>query len=136
MKKIISLLLCLVMLALTLASCGDNAGTTTTDVDRPNLTLKIAVVVSDKTTDEGIAAMQKEFNRISSLALTTKAEFVCFRAEEYADAIEVEMTRLESSGELADIETENDKANGTGDKVTVELSPYDLTRGRITYRAK
>jgi translation initiation factor IF-1 len=23
-----------------------------------------------------------------------------------------------------------------GDKVTVELSPYDLTRGRITYRCK
>ncbi|MCH8125976.1 translation initiation factor IF-1 [candidate division KSB1 bacterium] len=23
-----------------------------------------------------------------------------------------------------------------GDKVTVELSPYDLTRGRITYRYK
>ena len=23
-----------------------------------------------------------------------------------------------------------------GDKVTVELSPYDLTRGRITFRAK
>lgn len=24
----------------------------------------------------------------------------------------------------------------TGDRVTVELSPYDLTRGRITYRMK
>lgn len=24
----------------------------------------------------------------------------------------------------------------TGDKVTVELSPYDLTRGRLTYRFK
>ncbi|MCH5278951.1 MAG: translation initiation factor IF-1 [Christensenellaceae bacterium] len=24
----------------------------------------------------------------------------------------------------------------TGDRVTVELSPYDLTRGRITWRAK
>jgi len=23
-----------------------------------------------------------------------------------------------------------------GDKVTVELSPYDLTKGRITYRKK
>ncbi|MBE9531947.1 MAG: translation initiation factor IF-1 [Proteobacteria bacterium] len=23
-----------------------------------------------------------------------------------------------------------------GDKVTIELSPYDLTRGRITYRSK
>ena len=23
-----------------------------------------------------------------------------------------------------------------GDKVTIELSPYDLTRGRITYRVK
>ncbi len=130
MKKIISLLLCLVMLALTLASCGDNAGTTTTDVDRPNLTLKIAVVVSDKTTDDGIAAMQKEFNRISSLALTTKAEFVCFRAEEYADAIEVEMARLESSGELADIEDENDKANGTGDKATVDADGFPIAESK------
>ncbi len=24
----------------------------------------------------------------------------------------------------------------TGDKVTIELSPYDLTRGRITWRSK
>ena len=24
----------------------------------------------------------------------------------------------------------------TGDRVTVEISPYDLTRGRITYRHK
>jgi len=24
----------------------------------------------------------------------------------------------------------------TGDKVTIELSPYDLTKGRITYRFK
>ena len=24
----------------------------------------------------------------------------------------------------------------TGDKVTIELTPYDLTRGRITYRFK
>jgi translation initiation factor IF-1 len=24
----------------------------------------------------------------------------------------------------------------TGDKVTVEMSPYDLTKGRITYRYK
>jgi len=24
----------------------------------------------------------------------------------------------------------------TGDKVTVELTPYDLSKGRITYRAK
>ncbi len=23
-----------------------------------------------------------------------------------------------------------------GDKVTIEISPYDLTRGRITYRSK
>jgi translation initiation factor IF-1 len=24
----------------------------------------------------------------------------------------------------------------TGDKVTVEITPYDLTKGRITYRAR
>ena len=31
---------------------------------------------------------------------------------------------------------ENPEEFKVGDKVTVELSPYDLTRGRITYRKK
>jgi translation initiation factor IF-1 len=26
--------------------------------------------------------------------------------------------------------------NSTGDKVKIEMSPYDLTKGRITYRYK
>ena len=130
MKKIISLLLCLVMVAMTLASCSGDAGTTTGEVDRPNRTLKIAVVVSDKTTDEGIASMEKAFNALSSVALTTKADFVCFKASEYEDKIEAEMERLEAGGELADIEEENDKANGTasGAQVDAEGDPIPASK--------
>lgn len=126
MKKIISLILCLVMVAMTLASCSGDAGKTTGEVDRPNLTLKIAVVVSDDTTEEGIAAMEKEFNSLSSVALTTKLDFVCFKASEYADKIEAEMERLEADGELADIEDEDNKANGTTTKPTVDADGYPV----------
>ena len=40
------------------------------------------------------------------------------------DVLEVEGTILEALRILP------------GDKVTVEMSPYDLTKGRITWRAK
>ena len=130
MKKIVSLLLCLVMMAMSLASCSGDAGTTTGEVDRPNRTLKIAVVVSDKTTEEGIAAMEKAFNSLSSVALTTKAEFVCFTADEYEDQIEAEMERIEAGGELADIEDENNKANGTQPQEKVDEDGYPIAESK------
>ena len=68
------------------------------------------------------------------------------------DAIEVEGTVLESlPNAMFRVELENDHEilahiSGKirmnfikilpGDKVTVELTPYDLNRGRITYRFK
>lgn len=85
---------------------------------------------------------------------------VCFQGQKFGDervmpkedAIEVEGTVLEP---LPNAMFRVELANGhkilahisgkmrmhyikilPGDKVTVELSPYDLTRGRITYRVK
>ena len=68
------------------------------------------------------------------------------------DAIEVEGTVLESlPNAMFRVKLENDHEilahiSGKlrmnfirilpGDKVTVEMSPYDLTRGRITWRSK
>jgi translation initiation factor IF-1 len=68
------------------------------------------------------------------------------------EAIQVEGTVLETlPNAMFTVELENDHkvlahVSGKmrmhfikilpGDKVTVELSPYDLTRGRSTYRAK
>ena len=68
------------------------------------------------------------------------------------DAIEVEGTVLESlPNDMFRVKLENDHEilahiSGKirmnfikflpGDKVTVELTPYDLNRGRITYRFK
>ena len=132
MKKIVSLILCLVMVALTLASCSGDAGKVTGEVDRPNLTLKIAVVVSDETTEAGIEAMEKAFNALSSVSMTTKAEFVCFKASEYEDKIEAEMERLEASGELADREEEDEKANSTGSSSnqSVDADGYPLPESK------
>jgi translation initiation factor IF-1 len=87
------------------------------------------------------------------------AQFTSQRAEEGAlsgmskeEAIEVEGTVIEPlPNAMFRVKLENDHIvlahiSGKmrkyfikilpGDKVTIELSPYDLSRGRITYRAK
>jgi translation initiation factor IF-1 len=53
------------------------------------------------------------------------------------EAIKVEGIVLETlPNAMFKVELENKHQVLPGDKVTVELSPYDLTRGRITYRSK
>jgi len=67
------------------------------------------------------------------------------------DVLELEGTVIESFNAMFQVELQNGHRilahiSGKlrmnfirilpGDKVTVELSPYDLTRGRITWRAK
>ena len=63
------------------------------------------------------------------------------------DVIEVEGVVLESlPNAMFKVELQNKHVSGKlrmnyirivpGDKVTVEMSPYDLTKGRITWRAK
>ncbi len=99
MKKLFSLLLCLAMLATMLVSCAKDEGIIT-KADRPNLTLKIAIVVDDNTTEEGIAAMQSAFNAKASVDLATKLEFVCFKASEYETKMREEMQRLSGAGAL------------------------------------
>jgi len=105
-----------------MASCGNNAGKGEQEAERPNLTLKIAVVVDDNTTAEGIAAAEKEFNALSSVALSTKVEFVCFKASEYREKMDAEMTRLRNGGSLADIEDENAKAEAEGGNSSTGVS--------------
>ena len=53
------------------------------------------------------------------------------------DVIEVEGKVLEAlPNAMFKVELENGIRILPGDKVTIELTPYDLTRGRITYRFK
>ena len=50
-----------------------------------------------------------------------------------ADVVEIEGTVVEKlPNTMFQVELEN----GHGDKVTLELSPYDLTKGRIIWRDK
>ena len=87
MKKILSMLLCIALLASALVSCGGGE-TNPPEADRPNRTLRMAIVVADdtdekKTTQEGIAAMQKAFNEYTEVLLATHVEFECIKASEY-----------------------------------------------------
>ena len=125
MKKFLSLFLCLVMLVMALASCSNDPSNDKTEANRPNLTLKIAVVVDDNTTAEGITAMQNAFNSVSSVALSTKAEFVCFKASEYETAMRAEMERLANAGSLGDAEAEQNKADAPdGEAPAVSSDEY------------
>ena len=84
MKRIVSLLLCLLMVVMALASCSDTTGAGSgSKAERPNQTLKMAIVVDDKTTAEGIAAMQAAFNAESEVILATRVEFTCLKESEY-----------------------------------------------------
>jgi len=87
-----------------------------------------------------------------------QAQFASFNSEEYTfymakeDQIELEGTVIETlPNTMFRVELENGHVitahiSGkmrkhyirilTGDKVTVEMTPYDLTKGRITYRAR
>jgi len=87
-----------------------------------------------------------------------QAQFASFNFEEYTfymakeDQIELEGTVVETlPNTMFRVELENGHVitahiSGkmrkhyirilTGDKVTVEMTPYDLTKGRITYRAR
>jgi len=43
---------------------------------------------------------------------------------------------LKKEAEKHGLDTKDLKIEVDGDKVTVEMTPYDLTKGRITYRFK
>lgn len=122
MKKLISTLLCLVFLALALVSCGGDE-IVKPEADRPNLTLRMAIVVDDKTTAEGVAAMQKAFNDQCEVLLSTHIEFECIKASEYRERMDAIMNEVadEKSKQNAAVEdTMADTGSTEGTEVDTE----------------
>ncbi|MBO5755671.1 MAG: hypothetical protein J6R89_06410, partial [Clostridia bacterium] len=114
MKRLICVVLCLLMLVIGLVSCGGAGKVDPTKVDRPNLTLKMAIIVDDKTTDEGIKAMQDAFNAESEVVLNTRIEFVCLRAADYEAKLDEIMLKLEDEEAKLEAGEEDAKAESTG----------------------
>ncbi len=115
MKKLICVVLCLLTLVVGLVSCGGDAGKADpSKVDRPNLTLKMAIIVDDKTTDAGIKAMQDAFNAECEVVLNTRIEFVCLRAADYEAKLDAIMEELEDAESRAEAGEEDAKAESTG----------------------
>lgn len=118
MKKVLAILLCLMFVTLALVSCGDDT-ISKPEADRPNLTLRMAIVVDDKTTDEGIAAMQKAFNDESEVLLSTRIEFECIKASEYKTRLTELLTSVADAKANQQAGKEDAMANGGNSSGTV-----------------
>ena len=118
MKKVLSLLLCLMFVTLAFVSCSDDP-VTKPEADRPNLTLRMAIVVDDKTTDEGIAAMQKAFNDECEVLLSTHVEFECIKASEYKERMTEILTSVEDEKSKQQAGKEDAMANAGSSSGTI-----------------
>lgn len=124
MKKIISMLLCLVILTLSLASCGNDT-VVMPEADRPNVTLRMAIIVDDKTTADGIAAMEAAFNLQSEVLLATHVEFECIRASEYRAKMDQILSGVAEAGKQQSAAVEDAMANaGAGTEVDNAENKY------------
>jgi len=108
---------------LVLVSCGDDS-TPKPKADRPYLTLRMAIVVDDKTTDEGIAAMQKAFNDKCEVLLSTHIEFECIKASEYKARMTEIMNEVADEKAKQDAGKEDAMANA-GTSTGTELDETD-----------
>ena len=123
MKRFIALLMCLAMLVLTLASCGDET-VSKPEAERPNLTLRMAIVVDDKTTAEGVEAMQKVFNEKCEVSLNTRIDFEFFKASEYKEKMTALMEEVEHAKLNGDTALEDAKAEAGAGGTVVEDDEY------------
>ena len=98
-KRIISLGLCLVMLALMFAGCGKNADTTTTTTNTDDLPSTINLIgITDKaTTQEAIDKVEEALNKLTKTRYKTKIELTLVTADEYIAEIEKRVAEAEQA---------------------------------------
>lgn len=89
-KRIISLSLCLVMLAVLFAGCGNKNATTTTTTNTDDLptTINLVGITDKETTQAAIDAVETALNKISKTRYKTKIELTLVTADEYIAEIE------------------------------------------------
>ena len=97
-KRIISLGLCLVMLAVLFAGCGEKATTTTTSTDDLPSTINLIGITDKSTTQEAIDLVEEALNKISKTRYKTRIELTLVTADEYIAEVE---SRIEAADHAA-----------------------------------
>ena len=89
-KRIISLGLCLVMLAVLFAGCGNKNATTTTTTNTEDLpaTINLIGITEKTTTQEAIDYVEAALNKLAKTRYKTKIELTLVTADEYIAEIE------------------------------------------------
>ncbi len=98
MKRIISLVLCLGMIAGALLMAGCEADTTVTSSNEAlPMTLNFVGITEESTTAEAIEATEEALNRIFKTEFKTKVELTFVTADEYIDLIEERVAEAEQA---------------------------------------
>lgn len=116
MKRIISLMLCLLMLVPMLASCSDKEEEDDLQIIetavRSAVTLGVYVITEDGTTDEAAQAVENAINTIVKSKYTTKLEIFYLTEEEYYDTIEARLETMSKGGVEPEEEVSDTVAEG------------------------
>ncbi len=132
-KRLISLVLMLAMAVSTLAlftGCGKDGNIASESTIKP-MTITIAMITDEETTEKGIQVVQDALNKITEKTLNTHVVLQYYTAEEYDAAIEAKIkARLEyrdaNDTDLTSFGTAEDKElNQYGREVTVYPEPYE-----------
>ena len=99
MKRIMSLILCIVIATLTLVSCGEgfvpgsqlgNYEVDNTDV--PEVSLNLYIVTDERTTDNAKTTISRMFSQYTTAEFNTKMTLYYYTAEEYEAAVNSAIT--------------------------------------------
>ena len=98
-KRIISLGLCLVMVAVLFAGCGNNEATTTTPTNAEDLpsTINLVGITDEATTAASVELVEEALNKLTKTRYKTKVELTLVTAEEYIKEVDKRVEEAEQS---------------------------------------
>lgn len=122
-KRLISLALILAMVTsmLTFLTGCSSTGNTAEESVRTPMTITIAMIKEEGTTEEGIQATQDALNKITEKTLNTHVVLQLYSEDEYDAAVQAKMkARLEYMASLDKIDNDYSSNGGADDKVLNE----------------
>lgn len=138
-KRIISLMLCLLMLAVAVltAACGgedDTEGTLTIDgtTDAAAMTISIWGIKGEGTTDEAVAMVEAAMSKLSEAQYNTAIDLILLEEDEYAEKLEAYMDGIQAiKDEEAARKKAEKEAKAKGETV-VTTAPAETESGDET----
>ncbi|MEE0969728.1 MAG: hypothetical protein U0M06_10190 [Clostridia bacterium] len=117
MKRIVSLMLCLLMLSLTLASCGSDKPAETIETSaRAAVTLGMYVITEEDTAPEAAEAVENAIKTLIKSKYTTNLEIEFLTEDEYYSTVENKLKDMKKASQEAEEAAKADKETADADE--------------------